>query len=110
MSCIGRGLATSNSTVMSEGAIQQQVWQQPTEFLQREICQLCISAAAVKMSVVIIANCCYVFTYTNPQTTFSYMCLKHTSNLHFSPCIKQSKSIADVHSFRSDVLYNDIFN
>ena len=46
-SCIERGLATSNSTVMSEGAIQQRVWQQPTEFLQREICQQCISASAV---------------------------------------------------------------
>jgi len=70
MSCIERGLATSNSRVMSEGAIQQGVWQQPTEFL-REICQLCISAAAVKLCVVTIANCCYSFTYTNPQTTFS---------------------------------------
>jgi len=53
---------------MSEGAIQQGVWQQPTEFLQNEICQLCISAAAVKMSVVIIANFCYSFTSDLPQT------------------------------------------
>ena len=43
MSCIERGLATSNSTVMSESAIQQQL----TELLQGGICQLCISAAAV---------------------------------------------------------------
>ena len=41
-SCTERGLATSNSTVMSEGVIQQRFWQQPTEFLQGGICQLCI--------------------------------------------------------------------
>ena len=47
-SCIECGLAPSNSTVVLEGAMEQQFfWQQPMEFLQGGMCQLCISAAAV---------------------------------------------------------------
>jgi len=83
-SYIEHGLATSNGTVMSEGVIQQRVWQQPTEFLQREICQLCFSAAAVSMSVVIIANCCYSFTYINPRQ-LSAICASYILQLWSLP-------------------------
>jgi hypothetical protein len=46
-SCIECGLATSNGTVMLHSVIKQRFWQQPMEFLQVGICQLCMSAAAV---------------------------------------------------------------